>query len=101
MRLEHTSAKDIKKDISRVIGKHLDRKLYQAFIFGSRVTGKGDERSDIDVGITGLQKVPLETLSKIKEELDDLPTLYKVDVVDFFSVSEKFKKVALEHIEEL
>jgi len=35
----------------------------------------------------------------IQEEIENLPTLYKIDVVDFYDVSEKFREVAKQHIE--
>ena len=68
------------------------------FIFGSRVTGKGNDRSDIDVGIEGEEEVPLVLMGKIKDEIEELPTLYKVDAVDFFQLSDKFKEVAKEKL---
>lgn len=99
MRLEHGSEEKLKKDVLRIIGKYLDLSNHKVFVFGSRVTGKGDDRSDIDIGIEGEKEVPLVTMGKIKDETDDLPTLYKIDVVDFYSLSDKFKEVAKEKIE--
>lgn len=99
MRLEHGSEEKIKKDILQIIGKHLDLSKYKVFIFGSRVTGKGNDRSDIDVGIEGEEEVPLVLMGKIKDEMEDLPTLYKIDAVDFFQLSDKFKEVAKEKME--
>ncbi len=70
------------------------------FFFGSRVTGKGvDERSDIDVGFSGLKELQGKEISGIKEAIENLPTLYKIDFVDFSKVSENFKSVALKQIE--
>jgi predicted nucleotidyltransferase len=89
----------LKKEILTVIGKYLDLNKYKIFFFGSRVSGKGDDRSDIDVGILGPEKVPFEILAKIKSEISEIKTLYKIDVVDFDRVSENFKKVALQNIE--
>lgn len=99
MRLEHGSEEKIKKDILQIIGKHLDLSKHKVFVFGSRVTGKGNDRSDIDVGIEGEEEVPLVLMGKIKDEMEDLPTLYKIDAVDFFQLSDKFKEVAKEKME--
>lgn len=101
MKLEYYSTKKLKKEISNIIGKYLDLKLYKVFFFGSRVAGKGDERSDIDIGIKGKKPVPSGILLDIQEELENLPTLYKIEIVDFAKVDEKFKKVALKNIEPL
>jgi hypothetical protein len=43
--------------------------------------------------------VPRMTLRAIREELEDLSTLYSIDVVDFATVTNEFRQVALEHIE--
>lgn len=96
MTLKNT--KNIQKEIYSIIGRHLDLSKYRVFLFGSRATGKGDDRSDFDIGIEGDQSLPQSTLSKIKNDIDQLPTLYKVDVVDFACVSPQFQKVAKKHI---
>ncbi len=93
------SEEKLKKDILQLIGRHIDLSKHKVFIFGSRVTGKGNDRSDIDVGIEGEEEVPLVLMGKIKDEIEELPTLYKVDAVDFFQLSDKFKEVAKEKIE--
>ena len=101
MRIEHESAEKFKKDILRIVGKGLDLRKYKVFFFGSRVLGKGNERSDIDIGIEGPAPVPLEIMSDIEDEIEELPLLYKIDVVDFQKTSEKFKKVAMEQVENI
>lgn len=99
MRLEYYPLDQLKKELLYIIGKYVDLETHRVFFFGSRVTGKGDERSDIDVGIEGPKKIPFESLAKIESEVDGLPMLYKIDVVDFKSTSDKFKKVSNEAIE--
>ena len=89
----------LKKDVLEIAGRHLDLKNYRLFFFGSRVSGRGSDRSDIDIGIEGPQPVPLDILGQIKEEIDHLSILYKIDVVDFAAASEKFKGVAKQNLE--
>jgi predicted nucleotidyltransferase len=100
MRLEYYPADKLKKEILEILGKYLDLSKYKVFFFGSRVSGSGDSRSDIDIGIEG-PEIPAYTKLEIEEELENLPILYKIDFVDFNNVSDKFKKVAKEHIEYL
>ena len=88
---------ELKKEIIRAVGKNLDLPHYKLFYFGSRVNGGADIRSDIDVGIEAPEEIPLEIISGIKTDLDDLPILQKIDFVDFGRVSEEFKKVALQN----
>jgi predicted nucleotidyltransferase len=95
MKLEHYSEEKLKKEILEIIGKYLDLKKYKVFFFGSRVSGKGDELSDIDVGIEGVNKFDESIIYKIKEDIEEnLNILYKIDVVNFTDASEKFLKVA-------
>lgn len=101
MRLENYPSEKLKNQIIKIVGKYLDLSKYRVFFFGSRVSGGGDERSDIDVGIDGPDSLPLRALSDIKDELDNLPVLYKIDVVDFKNISDQFRRVALEKIEEI
>lgn len=89
----------LQQDILSIVGKYLNLGQHRIFFFGSRVSGKGNERSDIDIGIEGPEPIPVETTAKIREELTNLPTLYSIDVVDFRSAGEDFRKVAKKHIE--
>ncbi|MEK7528166.1 MAG: nucleotidyltransferase domain-containing protein [Patescibacteria group bacterium] len=95
MKLEHASIEDVKKNILKVVGKYLDLQEYRVFIFGSRVTGGSRETSDIDIGIEGPKPVSIDILARIKGEIQDLPMLYTVDVVDFNTVSDDFRQIAL------
>lgn len=99
MKLEFYPVEKLKKDILKIAGKYLDLKNYKIFFFGSRVEGKGDEYSDIDVGIEGEEEIPIGIKADIKEEIENLPILYKIDVVDFKNVSSDFKEVALRYTE--
>lgn len=98
MVLKKYTVQEIQKDMHSIIGRYLDLSKYQLFIFGSRATGKGDDHSDVDIGIEGDQPVPSSILVNIKNDIDHLPILYKVDVVDFAQVSPQFKDVAKKHI---
>ncbi|MDH7511717.1 MAG: nucleotidyltransferase domain-containing protein [Clostridiales bacterium] len=99
MKLEHYPEDKIKDQIIDIVGKYLDLSLYRIFIFGSRVSGFNSERSDIDIGIQGPEEIPGNIRVEILEDLENLPVLYKFDVVDFSKVSLEFKKKALENIE--
>jgi predicted nucleotidyltransferase len=77
-----------------VVRRHLPDPAYRVFLFGSRADGSAHERSDIDIGIEGPGPVPPEALASIQEELEEAPTLYTIDVVDFARVPEKFRRVA-------
>ena len=101
MRLEHYPEEKLKKEIIEIVEKYLDLKKYKVFIFGSRVRGDNFERADIDIGIDGPDEVPSQAFLDIKDELEKIPFLYKIDFVDFKTVSENFRKEALKNIEKI
>ena len=46
-------------------------------LFGSRAKGTNTERSDIDIAVKGVKDI-----WKLQEKLEEIPTLYKIDLVD-------------------
>jgi len=97
MKLEFYPADKLKREIVEIVGKHLDINSYRIFFFGSRVKGDNFPRADIDIGIEGPEEIPAGIKLEIEDELEELPTLYKFDLVDFKTVSDKFKKDALKN----
>ena len=84
-----------------IIAQHLDPRNYRIFLFGSAVAGTPLRASDIDIGILGDESVPGRIMERIREELDRLRTLRRLDLVDFRSVDESFRNAALKHVEQL
>ena len=99
MKLQHYPVNKLKKDILNIVSKYLDLKECKIFFFGSRVKGQNFDGSDIDIGIEGDQAISPEISIIIKEELEKIPTLYKIDFIDFNQVSDRFKKEALKFSE--
>lgn len=99
MRLEYYDEKKMKKEVLAILAKYLDLKKYKVFFFGSRVCGGGTDRSDVDIGIEGEARVPAAAWSRIQEEIENFPVLYKLEVVDFKQVTPEFKEVAEQNIE--
>jgi uncharacterized protein len=85
---------EVAKFAAAVIRRHLPDLDYRLFLFGSRAAGSVAERSDVDIGIEGPAPVPGAILAAIHDELDEAPTLYTIDVVDFARVPETFRSVA-------
>jgi predicted nucleotidyltransferase len=99
MQLKYYPIEKLKKEILEIVGQEIDLNKYRVFFFGSRVENKGTEHSDIDVGIEGPQPIPIEKLLNIQEKIENLPTLYKIEIVDFCRVVPKFREVAKQRIE--
>ena len=49
----------------------------EVILYGSRAKGTARERSDIDIAVSGEENFDL-----LVEKVEDLPTLYSVDLVD-------------------
>ena len=82
-------------NIKRIILRNLIGENFWIFLFGSRATGESDDRADYDVGIfSNLGKAPSNVMNKIECELEESDIPYKVDVVDFADVSDRFKQIA-------
>lgn len=69
--------------------------------FGSRVSGKTHENSDLDIAIVGDGKLSLMVLADLKEAFEDSDLSFRVDVVDYHRVSEGFQKVIISTGEQL
>lgn len=79
------------KSIKKVIEKNAK---YKFKIFGSRIKGTYKSNSDIDIAI--FENVTQEDKFKIKNEIDKLNIIYKIDLV---FIEENTKKELLKSIE--
>jgi len=75
----------------RLAGHHI-------VLFGSRARGDAKPRSDFDIGIIGESPLPLADYYALEDQLEDLPTLYRIDWVDLMRVGKKFRQEALSNI---
>ncbi|NQT98214.1 MAG: nucleotidyltransferase domain-containing protein [Candidatus Marinimicrobia bacterium] len=86
--------------VKKIIQKEVDCD-YRLFLFGSRAKDFFHEKSDIDIGI--LSDGPLDAIQmfSIKDKIAEIPTLLKIDFVDFSVVSDDFRTVALKQTKEI
>jgi predicted nucleotidyltransferase len=68
-------------------------------LFGSRVRGDFDERSDFDIGIDAGAPLAASVLLRIREAFDALDILQRVDVVDLAAARPEFRALAAQHEE--
>lgn len=69
--------------------------ITEAILFGSRAKGTYRNGSDIDLALKG-NKLGLQELTTLYAALDELPLLYKFDLVIFDRIT---KPALVEHIE--
>ena len=68
-------------------------------VFGSRARGDNIVCSDIDIGIIPKGEFDRNSLTLLREFIENSNIPYKVDIVDFSSTSEQFKREALKDAE--
>ena len=71
--------------------------LEKVIIFGSRADGTYKHSSDIDLALIG-EKIDFAFISRLAAALDELPTPYMFDLIDFMSITnEKLKSNILDY----
>jgi predicted nucleotidyltransferase len=92
--------KEILRQAALIISNELDGRC-RLFLFGSRAKDTSNDKSDIDIGVISKTRITGKQLLTIQEKLEQIPTLLKIDVVDFNSVDGEFKKIALKSAKEI
>ena len=67
----------IEEILQEIIRICKNNSVTKVILFGSRAKGTALERSDIDIAVCGTKDN-----GKLREELEDITTLYTIDVVD-------------------
>jgi predicted nucleotidyltransferase len=70
----------------------------KVFLFGSRARGDYSAASDVDIGIMPGEGFHREKLALLREFIENLNVPYKVEVIDFSEVSDRFKAEALKDV---
>jgi type I restriction enzyme S subunit len=81
-----------------ILFRHVDTKEYSFFIFGSRSVGNNKKYSDIDIGIEGKKPLSFGIIAKLEEDFENSDLPYTVDIVDFTTVTSRFRTSAKKNI---
>ena len=92
---------EILREILKIISRYLPEKDFKIFLFGSWAKESAEPTSDIDIGILGKEYVEGLVLIRIKGEIEAIPTLRKIDVVDLKAVDDKFREGVLSYAKQL
>jgi predicted nucleotidyltransferase len=65
----------------------------EVWAFGSRLTGQAKSYSDLDLAIIGKNKLPAQTMIKLKEAFEESILPFRVDILDWHKLSGSFKKI--------
>jgi predicted nucleotidyltransferase len=66
---------------------------YEVWAFGSRAKWTAKPYSDLDLAIISQQALPMATLADLRESFDESDLTIKVDVVDWATTKEAFRKI--------
>ena len=77
--------------ILSIIKKHVPE--CDVLAFGSRFKGTHDNASDLDLAIVGKEKLGLSLIGTIKEDFMESDIPFKVDVLDYHSISPAFRNI--------
>lgn len=66
---------------------------WEVRLFGSRARGSARKFSDIDLVVVGASAVPEQTLTALRDAFADSDLPYKVDVLDWQTMTPEFRQV--------
>jgi len=89
--------KIIISEIIKIIRRYLPSGDFKVLLFGSQARGDSYPTSDIDVGILGKNNIPSESMAKILDDIEEIPTLRKIDIVDLKKADSSFRKEVLNY----
>ncbi len=64
------------------------------FLFGSRAEGRHSSGSDFDIALDG-KKIGVRKMRELREKLEEVSGLHKVDIIFLESVDKEFKDIIL------
>lgn len=70
-------------------------------VFGSRITEKARQFSDLDIVVVGAKRMDLRVFAALKEAFVESDLPFRVDILDWQGISESFRKNIEERYEVL
>lgn len=84
-------------EVLAILKRHLT-KDFHLYLFGSRALGTQTSGSDFDFLIDAGEKIDSITMSRIQAEIEEIPTLYSVDLTDKCSIDNEFYRTIEEDL---
>ena len=86
---------DIRPDHMRTVLEVLNRLIpdREVWAFGSRATWTARDTSDLDLAVIGNAPLDFRTLAALRDAFSESNIPYKVDVVDWATISETFREI--------
>ncbi len=87
----------LRRAIVETVARHLVGRSYRLYLFGSRAQGRATPRSDYDLAVLGEGAFPLAQIERLRGDLEGLPVLQRVELVDLGRSSADFMGRVLGH----
>jgi len=91
---------EIAKEVARLARSILGKEA-EVIWFGSWPQGRPRHQSDIDVAVSIGKPIPPGRMALLHEAVDELPTLYAVDIIDLSVAGPVLREEVLKHGERL
>lgn len=65
----------------------------KVYAFGSRYKHNNRKFSDLDIALDIGEKLSIEFISDLKDAFEESDLPYRVDIIDYNNISEKFKNI--------
>lgn len=88
--------KELLEKTKSLVAKYVSPKT-DIILFGSWAKKTAHPNSDLDIGLMSDKNIELAVINHIKSELDCLPTLRKIDIIDLMATDEKFRNNVLSY----
>jgi len=82
------------REVKRILNECIPG--HEVWAFGSRAKWTAKQYSDLDLAIISQQPLPLATMANLRELFDDSDLTVKVDLVDWATTSESFRRIIKE-----
>jgi predicted nucleotidyltransferase len=65
----------------------------EVWVFGSRYKWTAKDYSDLDLVLVGKEKLGINPIGELREAFEESDLPYRVDILDWNSISENFKNI--------
>ena len=77
--------------VKTILAQHVPE--CEVWVFGSRATWTAKDSSDLDLAVVGEGPLDWRTLGRLKESFEESDLPMRVDVLDWYGISESFREV--------
>jgi type I restriction enzyme S subunit len=77
--------------VSKILQTHVPECEVRAF--GSRITQTAKPYSDLDLVVVGKERLANKIIYALKDDFEESDLPFRVDVLDWYSISKEFRKV--------